>query len=201
VSNLPSSDGPRARPLPPWTRRTRPSLYERLSIWSALPGCQFRFGVCSSAVGALTHWTGLRTLPCIGKDNGCDWCEKTELRVKWFLGAWAMQGHGAKNWGRGRCIVEVTDSARGDCPAISAPIDTIRGRTLYVARLGPRANGRVTCWMSDEICAEANRTGDVAVQKTLVGIWGHGPGAVKQVFCEQMLSEVATAVALQGGDK
>jgi hypothetical protein len=201
MPETPSRDGSRARLLPPWTRRNRPSLYERLYVWSAISGCEFRFGMVTSAIGALTHWTGIRTVPCVGQENGCEWCEKTELRAKWYVGAWAMQGHGPKNWGRGRCIVELTDSARADCPAIGAPIDTIRGHTLHVARLGPRSNGRVTCWLSSEICAEANRTPPVEVQKTLIGIWGHGAGATQQVFCERMLAEVATVVASQGGQQ
>lgn len=200
MSDISSSGAPNGTPSGPWTGQPRPRSYERLWIWSALGGQEFRFGLVTSPVGALTHWTGVRTVPCIGES--CELCPKQQARVKFYCGAIALQSYADRkvNWPRGRCLVELTEAARRDCPALGMPLQGIQGRILHLARLGPRANGRVSCWLSESLASAATAARPIDVRKTLVGIWGHGPQAVQQLFCQAMLQQIATIVATEGGD-
>jgi hypothetical protein len=182
-------DGGRAH----WPRPRRAApIGENLAIWHALPGHTWRHVICGITVNAYTHWTGRRTISCIGREYGCTWCGEQVPCYHCYVGAWSPIDGPRRYWRRGRCVVELSPAARLDCPRLALPVDALVGRTLVSMRTGPKLRSRATCGIDDAAPIDPRARVTVDTRGVLLRVWSNGPQACQLEAIQRMLDECAT---------
>lgn len=112
----------------------------RIKVWSPKPKQPLRGVILSPQVEGfrihyLREWN--RTIPCVGKEQGCYGCgPTTSTRWQFYLGIYFVEA--------GRVgIVQITKEAKRTCPELCDPKLNLRGRMLFLERQGAAANSRV----------------------------------------------------------
>jgi len=167
---------PPPRHWPPVIRRRPPG--ESLPLWQAVPGRTLSFILRSGLQAAETHWTGERTVPCVGE--GCGLCALQNPRWKGYLGAWSLQEIPGPRGPlpKGRCLVEVTGVARLNCPRLGLPGDALAGRRLSIFRRDLRRNAQVACRIFDDEPPPLPDKRPVDPRQGLMRLWTIGDGKV-----------------------
>ncbi len=170
---------------------------ERLQVWQALPGKTWRFAISGPLQPTFTHWTGFRTIACVGRHRQCRWCADQRPRFKGYLGASALQSHPPLKWDRGRCLVELPASACLDAPRLRLPLDAVQGRRLDVWRVDARHNARVTCRIDDQPLEVPWDRRKVDPKQGLRRLWTQGPHCVPLQVLDEVFAEWSTIIMFE----
>jgi hypothetical protein len=171
--------------------RRRRSPGERLAVWEALPKVELAFLVWGPAVPTWTHWTGLRTIGCVGRDCGCVWCPAQLPRPRWYVGAYALEHHPTEDWKPGRCAVSLTLAARRCCPDLRYPMFGLVGRRLLVGRRTHRASSESWARLSSVPSDSLPPDKWVDPRQVLLRLWSQGVDALAVEQIERLLDMAA----------
>lgn len=131
------------------------------------------FIVSNEFVGVETHFIGGRTLPCIGRKNGCTCADGTvSTRWKGYLGV-EMPATGRL------ALVELTKKGLESCPEILAKNGALRGFRITIARTHKNKNSPQRIEL-ESMRMPVRLAPHFCIRTQLLAIWGMLPKREKE---------------------
>lgn len=152
-----------------WDHRPPPAQPTGIEVLWPRPKQQLCGWIITSHMeGVYTHYHFGRSLPCIGRDNGCEYCgPRSSRRWQGYIGIYDRRQSRV-------CIAQITKEAARNCPSLSEPTESLRGKYLVLERVGEARNAPVVARVETRPSVP-ELPAPIDVRHVLSIVWGFHP--------------------------